>query len=41
MCESSEWLDIVWSLGILNQADLEHYESVLNPEFFNRIDGFY
>lgn len=41
MCGSSEWLDIVWSLCVLGQANLQHYESVLNSDFLNRIDGLY
>lgn len=41
MCESDEWLDIIWSLSVLNKAKSEHYESVLNPGFLNRINGLH
>ncbi|XP_058803570.1 uncharacterized protein LOC131671287 [Phymastichus coffea] len=37
MCQSSEWLDIVWALTILDKATSQHYESVLNDSFLNRI----
>ncbi|KAJ8672785.1 hypothetical protein QAD02_004045 [Eretmocerus hayati] len=37
MCQSSEWLDVVWALTILNKVTLQHFESVLNSDFVNRL----
>ncbi|XP_008204920.1 FAST kinase domain-containing protein 4 isoform X1 [Nasonia vitripennis] len=37
MCQSSDWLDIVWALTVLNKATPEHYASVLNSGFLNRL----
>ncbi|KAL7305667.1 hypothetical protein TKK_0001925 [Trichogramma kaykai] len=39
MCQSSEWLDVVWALTVLDATKVEHYESVLNKGFLNRIFG--
>lgn len=39
MCQSSEWLDVVWALTILNKSTEAHYESVLNSSFLNRLFG--
>ncbi|XP_014216202.1 uncharacterized protein LOC106644989 [Copidosoma floridanum] len=37
MCDSSEWLDVIWALTILNQATNVQFESVLNSGFLNRL----
>ena len=31
------WLNIVWSLAVLNKALPQHLESVLTPEFYNKL----
>lgn len=33
------WLDIVWSLVLLNQATPEHISSVLDDSFVKKIEG--
>lgn len=39
MTEQSEWLDVVWSLVILNQAQEAQVMSVLNTEFLEKLSG--
>lgn len=33
------WLEIVWSLVLLNQATPDHVSSVLNNEFIEKVLG--
>lgn len=35
----SAWLDIVWSLVVLNRATSEHIASVLEPEFIEKLQS--
>lgn len=37
MTKSSEWLDIVWSLTVLNRATLEQISSVLDEQFHEKL----
>lgn len=34
-----EWLDIVWSLVLLNLANADQISSVLNPDFVKVVVG--
>ena len=36
----SQWLDTVWSLGILDRATPENYEYVVDKTFINQLTGF-
>ena len=31
------WLDVVWSLSVLQKANADHLKSVLSAEFYNKI----
>lgn len=33
----STWLDIIWSLVVLEKADNEHLASVLSPDFTSNL----
>jgi len=33
----STWLDIIWSLVVLEKADNEHLASVLSPDFISNL----
>lgn len=39
MSGASEWLDVVWALVVLNQAQEAQVMSVLNPEFLGKLAG--
>jgi len=34
---SSTWLDIIWSLVVLEKANNEHLASVLSPDFISNL----
>lgn len=38
---SAEWLDIVWSLAVLDYVRPRHVEFVLDPTFMERLIGLY
>ncbi|KAF5277416.1 hypothetical protein FQA39_LY06229 [Lamprigera yunnana] len=38
ICKASMWLDFVWSLVVLNQANSEHISSVLTEEFLKKVE---
>lgn len=40
MVSPSQWLDVVWSLTILDQANSEHFASVLSEKFINQLTSF-
>jgi len=37
MPSPSVWLDVVWSLVVLDRATLQHVASVLDPEFYMKL----
>lgn len=37
--KSTVWVDLVWSLVVLNLAKPNHIESVLKPDFISRLKG--
>lgn len=39
MTKSSEWLDVVWSLTILNRVTSEKISSVLDEKFHLKLAG--
>lgn len=39
MIKSSEWLDVVWALTILDQVTPEQLQTVLNTGFIEKLAG--
>lgn len=39
MVESGAWVDVVWSLTVLNKIDDKKLDSVLSPAFIERLSS--